>query len=68
MKNPIVIIGAGFGGLATALELAKRRTGPGDREIFLIDRSEFHLYTPLIYEIDKERIPPLFIAYFTLEP
>ncbi len=44
----IVIVGAGFGGLATALFLA--RMAP-EKEVVLIDRSEFHFYTPWLYEV-----------------
>jgi NADH dehydrogenase len=43
----IVILGAGFAGLATAKKLAKLV----DDEIILIDRSPVHLYTPDLYEI-----------------
>lgn len=50
-QNPIIIIGAGFGGLCAALELAKRKHRLGGRQIFLIDRGEHHLYTPLLYEV-----------------
>lgn len=51
MSDPIIIVGAGFGGLTTAYELAKRRARLGGREILLIDQSDFHLYTPLLYEV-----------------
>lgn len=48
-KKHIVIIGAGFGGLRTALTLARRI--PRDTEIVLIDRHHHHLYTPALYEV-----------------
>lgn len=51
MVEPIIIVGAGFGGLMTALELVRRKDKLGGREIFLIDRNPHHLYTPLLYEI-----------------
>ncbi len=53
MKN-IVILGAGFGGLKTAFDLAKglRRHGlEKEYEISLVDRNSYHTYTPTLYEI-----------------
>lgn len=46
-KRPkVVIIGAGFGGLFTARHLARR-----DVDVLLIDRNNFHTFTPLIYQV-----------------
>lgn len=47
----IVILGAGFGGLRTALELLKRRVRLGHATITLIDANAEHVYTPLLYEV-----------------
>lgn len=47
----IVIVGAGFAGLRTALELEKRCARIRQCEILLIDRNAAHLYTPLLYEV-----------------
>jgi NADH dehydrogenase len=45
----IVIVGGGFGGVRTALDIAQRL---GDRgEVTLIDRNNYHLFTPLLYEV-----------------
>ncbi|MEO1439548.1 MAG: NAD(P)/FAD-dependent oxidoreductase [Chloroflexota bacterium] len=46
MRPRIVIIGAGFGGLFTARKLAKQ-----DVEIIIIDRNNYHTFTPLIYQV-----------------
>lgn len=47
----ICILGAGFGGLNTALTLEKKLGQMHSNwKIFLIDRQKFHLYTPLLYE------------------
>lgn len=47
----IVIVGAGFGGLRTAIRLSKKLPlGQGD-ELILIDRTSYHIYTPAIYEV-----------------
>jgi NADH dehydrogenase len=53
-KKNVVVLGAGFGGLRAAKLIAKklRRLRLLDRyEVFLIDRSEHHTYTPLLYEV-----------------
>lgn len=51
MKN-IVIVGAGFGGIAAALTLEKHKSSlPEDYRIILIDRRDHILYAPALYEI-----------------
>ncbi len=53
-KKTIVILGAGFGGLRTAILLGKRlrRMRLADRyDVVLVDRNEHHTYTPLLYEV-----------------
>jgi NADH dehydrogenase len=58
MKKSVVILGGGFGGLRTALSLAHYLKSEHllDRySITLVDRHEYHTYTPLLYEI---AIPP----------
>lgn len=47
----IVILGGGFGGLLTALELERRCGRIGACQIILVDRSSEHVYTPLLYEV-----------------
>ncbi|MEK7099052.1 MAG: NAD(P)/FAD-dependent oxidoreductase [Patescibacteria group bacterium] len=51
-EKRIVIVGAGFGGLTTALTLAK---DPAiihrGYDIVLVDRSSYHLYTAGLYEV-----------------
>ncbi len=47
----IVIAGAGFGGLVTALELEKKFKGRKDVSITLVDRHDYHLFNPSLYEI-----------------
>lgn len=42
----VIILGCGFGGLAAARELAK-----SDVRITLIDRSNHHLFQPLLYQV-----------------
>jgi NADH:ubiquinone reductase (H+-translocating) len=42
----VVIVGAGFGGLAAARSLAKRGAA-----VQLIDRHNHHLFQPLLYQV-----------------
>lgn len=51
-KKKIIIAGAGFGGVTTALKLAKKLSGlTAKYEIILLDRHHHQLYTPALYEI-----------------
>lgn len=54
----VVIIGAGFGGLSAAVALAK---APVD--ITLIDRRNYHLFQPLLYQVATAGLSPADIAY-----
>ncbi|HSL43166.1 MAG TPA: NAD(P)/FAD-dependent oxidoreductase [Anaerolineales bacterium] len=54
----IVIVGAGFGGLTTAQKLANAPV-----EITLIDRHNYHLFQPLLYQVAIAGLIPSQIAY-----
>ncbi|HEX3446546.1 MAG TPA: NAD(P)/FAD-dependent oxidoreductase [Chthoniobacterales bacterium] len=58
-KSPprVVIVGGGFGGLTAAKELA----GKGVR-VALIDRTNHHLFQPLLYEVATAGLSPADIA------
>ena len=59
LKKPkVVIIGAGFGGLEAAKRL--RNTSV---EITLIDRQNYHLFQPLLYQVAIAGLSPVQIAY-----
>ncbi len=53
----VVIVGAGFGGLNTALSLASDRV-----DITLIDRQNHHLFQPLLYQVATAGLSPADIA------
>ena len=53
----IVIIGAGFGGLAAATGLAK-----ADASVTVIDRRNYHLFQPLLYQVATAALSPADIA------
>ncbi|MBI2053362.1 MAG: FAD-dependent oxidoreductase [Candidatus Sungbacteria bacterium] len=50
-KKHIIIVGAGFGGLRTALTLARHAPRKTEYEIILVDRHRHHIYTPALYEV-----------------
>jgi NADH dehydrogenase len=54
----VVIIGAGFGGLHVARQL---RDAPV--QITLIDRQNYHLFQPLLYQVAVAGLLPSQIAY-----
>ena len=57
-KKPIVVIvGCGFGGLQAALHLYKL-----DIELVLIDRTNHHLFQPLLYQVSTAALAPSDIA------
>ena len=53
----VVIVGAGFGGLSAARELARH-----DVEIVLIDKQNHHLFQPLLYQVATAGLSPADIA------
>ena len=54
----VVIVGAGFGGLEAAQKLAKAPV-----RITLIDRQNYHLFQPLLYQVAIAGLVPSQIAY-----
>lgn len=57
MTKRVVIIGAGFGGLKTAQALKK-----ADVDILLIDKTNHHLFQPLLYQVATAALSPADIA------
>jgi NADH dehydrogenase len=53
----VLILGAGFAGLYTALHLEKALSDDASIEITLVDRNHFHLFTPLLHEAASGLIP-----------
>lgn len=54
----VVIVGAGFGGLSAAKELANSKA-----EVTLIDKNNHHLFQPLLYQVAVSALSPGDIAY-----
>ena len=47
----IVILGGGFAGMYTALQLEKTLARKGDLEVTLVNRDNFFLFTPMLQEV-----------------
>ena len=57
-KKKIIIIGAGFGGLFAARTLAGKKV-----EVLLVDRQNYHTFTPLLYQVATCALDPSEIAH-----
>jgi NADH dehydrogenase len=57
MRNRIVIVGSGFGGIAAAKALRH-----ADAEVTLVDRTNHHLFQPLLYQVAGAALSPADIA------
>lgn len=57
-KKRVIIIGAGFAGLKAARDLSKKAV-----EVILIDRNNYHTFTPLLYQVATSGLDPSAVAY-----
>ena len=55
----VLILGAGFAGLATAIRLGKERA---KAQVTLVSRRNYHLFTPLLYQAATGLVDPDHIA------
>jgi NADH dehydrogenase len=58
----VVIVGGGFGGLHLVRHL-ESRLRRGEAEVTLVDRSNYSLFTPLLYQVATGELPPHAVAY-----
>src|SRR6266481_1588072 len=56
-KPHVLIVGAGFGGLEAAKKLACE-----DVDVLVIDRHNYHLFQPLLYQVATAALSPADIA------
>jgi len=47
----VLVLGGGFGGIYTALELERRLGDRADVEVTLVSRDNFFLFTPMLHEV-----------------
>ena len=59
-RKRIAIVGAGFGGMA-AVKALKR----ANADITLVDRTNYHLFQPLLYQVATAALSPADIATAT---
>ena len=57
-KKRVVIVGGGFGGLKLA-----RRLNDRDFQVILLDRNNYHLFQPLLYQVATSGIEPSAISF-----
>ena len=57
-KARVIIIGAGFGGLNAAQTLAGQAV-----DVLVIDRNNFHTFTPLLYQVATSGLDPSEVVY-----
>jgi demethylphylloquinone reductase len=63
MAADIVILGGGFGGLYTALQLSARSWGSGPRpHVHLVDQQRNFVFLPLLYDLLTQEVQPWEIA------
>src|SRR5204863_7425401 len=53
----VIIVGAGFGGLEVAKKLACEKL-----EVTVVDRTNYHLFQPLLYQVATAALSPADIA------
>lgn len=58
MKKHVVIVGGGFGGLAAAKKLSRT-----EFDVTLVDKRNYHLFQPLLYQVATAALSPADIAY-----
>jgi NADH dehydrogenase len=59
----IVILGAGFAGITAAAALARRVPAESGWRITLVDRRNYHLFTPLLYHAATGLVDPSHILF-----
>ncbi|MGH2784851.1 MAG: NAD(P)/FAD-dependent oxidoreductase [Actinomycetota bacterium] len=57
-RHKVVVVGAGFGGLACARKLDGEPV-----DVLVLDRHNYHLFTPLLYQVATSLLNPSDIAY-----
>lgn len=64
MKAPpkVLIIGGGFAGLSAAKRLTRKKLPGGRLRITLVDRANYHLFQPLLYQVATGGLSPANIA------
>ncbi len=59
----VVVLGAGFGGLYAAIRLADEYWSDPETEVLLIDRHNYHLFTPMLTLVAASAVHATAVAY-----
>ena len=59
----VIVVGGGFAGLHLIRRLEKFHVRPDEAHLILFDRNNFHLFTPLLYQVATGELPPHAVAY-----
>ena len=62
MAKRVVVVGGGFAGLHFVRRL-ERILRPAEVQLTLLDRNNYHLFTPLLYQVATGELPPHAVAY-----
>jgi NADH:quinone reductase (non-electrogenic) len=62
LTKRVVVLGGGFAGLHLIRRL-ERILKKGEVELTLVDRQNYHLFTPLLYQVATGELPPHAVAY-----
>src|SRR3989337_3344094 len=60
-KTKILILGAGFGGIYTAINLSRRFKKRTDIDISMVDVNRYHLFKPMLHEVATGSVDPTHI-------
>jgi len=63
MRRRIVILGAGFGGLTTALTHERAIPRDAGVDILLLDAHNFHLFSPMLHEVTSGSVEPRHVVW-----
>jgi NADH dehydrogenase len=63
MRRRIVILGAGFGGLTTALTLERAVPRDAGVDVLLLDAHNFHLFSPMLHEVTSGSVEPRHVVW-----
>jgi len=59
----IVVLGAGFGGLYAAMQMADAFWDDSTTEVLLVDRQNYHLFTPMLTLVAGSAVDPRSVAF-----
>ncbi|MBM4421307.1 MAG: NAD(P)/FAD-dependent oxidoreductase [Chloroflexi bacterium] len=66
-KPRIVVVGGGFAGLHLIRQL-EQRLRRDEADVLVLDRNDYHLFTPLLYQVATGELPPHAVAYPLRQP